>query len=70
MQKYFLIWLTLVAMMFWLPQTHALVIHYGTDRDPALRECDVLRYANDKGAQACYTALLSAESALLRAAVL
>ena len=67
MQKYFVIGLTLVLTMLWLPQSHALVINYDANRDPALRECDNLRYANDSGYLACYTALLSADSALLRA---
>ncbi len=67
MQQYFVMWLTLVATIFWLPQSYALVINYNPDRDPALKECDILRYANDSGADDCYRALLSSDSALLRA---
>ncbi|MEE9333466.1 MAG: hypothetical protein V3U65_05180 [Granulosicoccaceae bacterium] len=67
MQKCFVIWFALFVTMLWLPQSYALVINYDANRDPALRECDELRYANDSGDEECYSALLSSDSALLRA---
>ena len=67
MSKRMIARLIFVTTLLWLPQSYALVINYDADRDPALRECDELRYANDSAAEACYSALLSAESVLLRA---
>jgi len=57
----------LVLVLLALPKAHALTINYDPDRDPALRECDQLRYASDDRADSCYSALLSSDETLLRA---
>ncbi len=67
MKKFFVIGFSFLVFVSWMPQSYALVINYDPNRDPALRECDALRYANDNSDQECYSALLSSESALLRA---